>query len=271
MTKAVVRAAVLASLVVALTGCGRSAPWTRAAGPPAPPPADAGDSGYREPPQVRRAQRGSDGAVILSGQALPGATLRLASPDGRHEQTQADDSGAWALMAPPGGPAIYGLSQDLGGRRDQAQGYLAVLPSGEPAAVELRSGAGAISLARPVHKPVITAIDFDSADAAVVSGWAGANQPLRVLIDGVSVEEGMAEADGRFSLSLPKPLAGGVRSVKVICPTGEADVSIDVTSAAAFNGVLHASHDGASWRLDWVTPSGGVQSTQLYETAEPGR
>jgi hypothetical protein len=220
---------------------------------------------------VRRAQRSPGGDVVLSGQALPGATLQLASPDGRHEQTEADESGAWTLTAPPGGPAIYGLSQAFGGRRDQAQGYLAILPSGEPAAAELRSGAGAISLARVVHKPAIGAIDFDSAGAAVVSGWAGANQPLRVLIDGVSVEEGAAAADGRFFLSLPKPLAAGVRSVTVVASSGAAGVSVDVNPAAPFNGVLHASRHGANWRLDWVTPSGGVQSTELYALAEPGR
>jgi hypothetical protein len=233
-------------------------------------PADAGDSGYHEPPQARRAVRGPDGAAVLvSGQALPGATVRLASPSGEHEEVQADASGAWSLTAPSRGPAIYGLSQDAGGRRDQAQGYLAVLPSGSPAAVELRSGAGAVSLAQPAANPAIAAIDYDGTGAAVVSGWAAPDQSLKVLVDGTVADEGASGADGRFFLGLPKPLPTGVRSIQVVSPTGSAQVSIDILPSPALAGVWRASRRGAGWRLDWTTPSGGVQTTELFAPQEP--
>jgi hypothetical protein len=270
LTKAFAFAAVLAALILAAAACGRSAPWsTKAGGPTAS--ADASNSGYREPPQVRRAARDPDGAVVFSGVALPGASVRLASPDGRQAGAVADSAGAWSLAAPPGGPAIYGLSQEAGGRRDQAQGYLAVLPYGEPAGAELRSGAGAVSLAPATGKPTIAAIDFDGTGAAVVSGWALANQPLRVLVDGVSVDEGAAGRDGRFFLSLPKPLASGLRKLQIAGPDGGTEVSIDIGPAPAFAGVMRASRHGSSWRLDWITPSGGVQSTVLFSLQEPGR
>jgi hypothetical protein len=91
------------------------------------------------------------------------------------------------------------------------------------------------------------------------------------VIDGVAVDEGAAEADGRFFLSLPKPLVMGLRTVQVVSPTGAAKVSLDVSPAPVFSGVLHAAQHGAGWRLDWATPSGGVQSTELYPASEPGR
>lgn len=263
--------AAIAIASLALNGCGRSAPWTRTASPPNTPAADADDSGYREPPQVKDAQRAPGGAVILTGQALPGATVRLASPEGRAEQTTADASGAWSLTAPKGGAAIYGLSQEVGGRRQQAQGYLAILPNGEPAAAMLRSGAGAVVLARPSAKPVITAIDFDGTGAAVVSGWAEPGQPLKVLVDRVSVDEGASGRDGRFFLSLPKPLGAGMRSVQVVSPTGAGRVSADVGPPAVFTGVMRAAPHGSGWRIDWATPTGGMQSTELFALAGGSR
>jgi hypothetical protein len=36
------------------------------------------------------------------------------------------------------------------------------------------------------------------------------------------------------------------------------------TFAALFAGVLRATRRGTGWRLDWTTPSGGVQSTVLF-------
>ncbi len=173
------------------------------------------------------------------------------------------------LTAPPGGPAIYGLSQEADGRRDQAQGYLAILPREAPAAAVLRSGAGAVSLAQPAGRPAIAAIDYDGAGAAVVSGSAGANQPLRVMVDGTTAEEGASGADGRFFLSLPKPLPAGARSIQVLSPTGAAQVVVDVSPSPAFAGVLRVTRRGTSWRLDWTTPSGGVQSTVLFALREP--
>lgn len=261
-------AAALIALALALAGCGRSAPPAQS-GPPSGEPPPAEDSGYRLPPSVRDAVRASDGAVALSGRALPGATVRLASPDGRGRETVADASGAWSLTVPPGGPAIYGLSQEADGQRDQAQGYVAVLPRGAPAAL-LRSGAGALSLAGAAGRLQIMAVDFDGSGATVVSGWAAPGQALRVLVDGVTVNEGAAGAGGRFFLALPKPLAPGSRTVRVVAPDGSvAEVSVEVGPPAPFTGVLHAVSRGSTWRLDWMTPAGGGQSTVLFAPVEP--
>jgi hypothetical protein len=207
--------------------------------------------------------------VVLSGQALPGAQVRLASPAGQHVEAQADSAGAWTLTAPATGAAIYGLSQQAEGRRDQAQGYLAVLPSGSPAAAVLRSGAGAVTFNPTAARPAITAIDYDGTGAAIVSGWAAARQPLKVSVDGAVVDEGAAAADGRFFLSLPKPLAAGTHAVQVMGPVGAAQVSVDIAPSAPLAGVLRASRRGAGWRLDWATPSGGVQTTELFAPREP--
>jgi hypothetical protein len=259
-------AAALIVVALALTGCGRSAPTGQSSSQPT---AAADDSGYRQPPNVSQAVRAQGGTVVLSGRALPDATVRLASPDGRGQETAADSSGGWSLAVKSDGPAIYSLSQEADGRRDHAQGYVAVLPHGAPAAV-LRSGAGAVSLAGAPGRPQILAVDFDGSGATVVSGWAAPGKALRVLVDGVAVNEGAAGPSGRFFLALPKPLTPGTRTVRVAAPDGSADeVALDVSQAAPLAGVLHAAARGSAWRLDWMTPAGGGQSTVLFAPSGP--
>jgi hypothetical protein len=250
---------------VALCGCSRSAPWAPVAGRPSSPPADANDSGYQAPPRARQAVLAGDGGTVLSGLALAGAAVRVMSPDGRGQQAQADDAGAWSVNLPSTGPAIYGLSQEARGRLDQAQGYVVVLPGAPPVAAELRSGAGARLLQGGPGKLQINAVDFDDTDAAVVSGWAAPNQPLRVVLDGAVADESTASATGRFSLALPKPLMAGRRSLQIVAPNGaEARADLEVGPAAPFAGVMRALKHGSSWRIDWKTPAGGDQTTILF-------
>ena len=254
------------ALAVALlvAGCGRSAAQLAPGAPTPDSQASGGDGGYRRPPQARAAARAADGVVTLSGQALPGSVVRLASPDGRHQEAPADAMGAWTLTAPPGAPAIFGLSQLAEGRRDQAQGYLAILPAGSLVAVELRAGAGSVVLAGDKGPPRLLAVDLDASGVAVVSGWAQPGQALRVLVDGTLAEEGVANPSGRFSLPLPKPLPAGARVVQVVSPSGAAQATVQATPPTTFPGVLRATPQGAGWRLDWRTPVGGVQTTELF-------
>ena len=260
--------AVSIALLSALTlaGCGRSPAWRQAA----QTPVDVQDSGYHDPPQIRAAMRNGDTAVTVTGVALAASVARLGSPDGRFVDGPVDASGAWRLNVPSAGPALYGLSQTANGRRDQAEGYLAVLPGGWPAAALLRSGAGTVSLAGRAGKPLLLAADLDSSGAAVVSGWAKPGQAVRILVDGAVASDGTATAEGRFAVSLPKPLAQGARKVQAVTADGAAQAGVEVSAAPNFPGVLRAGRLGSGWRLDWRTPAGGVQTTELFTAPEAG-
>jgi len=256
---------------VALCGCGRSAPWAPAAERPSSRPNDANDNGYLAPPRARQAILAGDGATVLAGLALAGATVRVTSPDGRRQEAKVDDAGAWSVSLPAVGPAIYGLSQEASGRLDQAQGYVVVLPGAPPVAAELRSGAGARLLQGGAGKLQIDAVDFDDTGAAVVSGWAAPNQPLRVLLDGVVADESTAGATGRFSLALPKPLVAGRRALQIVVPNGaKVRADLEVGPASPFAGAMRAFKHGSSWRIDWKTPAGGDQTTILFPTPRTG-
>lgn len=253
-------------LVLTLNGCGPSAPWAPAAASSTDQAADAGDDGgYQAPPRLIKGNRLSAGRVSLSGLGAAGAAVRLSSPNGAAQETQANASGEWSMTVAVRGPAIYGLSQVVDGRRDQAQGYVLVLPGTGLAAAELRSGAGARTLPPDAPGgPRVDAVDVDDSGAAIVSGWAGAGQAVHVTIDGAPVDEGAAGPAGRFSLALPKPLAAGPHTVQVASQAGSAQADLEVMAAAPFSGPLHALARGAGWRVDWQTPAGGVQTTFLF-------
>jgi hypothetical protein len=91
-----------------------------------------------------------------------------------------------------------------------------------------------------------------------------------VLVDGALAIEGAAGPDGRFSFTLPKSLAAGERKLRVQTPraSAEADVNVGAPAPPA-DGPYRASSDSLGWRLDWLTPGGGPQTTLLIGAAAP--
>lgn len=256
------KAVVLASAALALTtaACGRPGPFPARE---AQAGAEAPDPGYRAAPQVSGAAMDSSGAMTLNGRALPSSRVQIVSPAGARIETSANGSGLWAAsIGPLSEPVLYSLEEETRGQTVQAEGYVAVLP-GAPAVALLRAGFGA-EVMRGAGKAglEILAVDYDAAGAAVVSGRAPPASPVRVLADGQPPVEGAAGPDGRFSLTLSKPLPTGVHRLQALTPKGEARVEFTVTPPAPPKGApYHAQPLSFGWRVDWITPGGGVQTT----------
>lgn len=221
---------------------------------------------YLKPPSVAAAVRQGD-AVALSGQAEPLASVRLGAPTGEALLGKADATGAWRLVAPLAAePRLYGLSMTMEGRIVQAQGYLMVAPNGT--AVLLRAGAGAEVMGQSSPSPRILAIDYDRSGGSVVSGVGAPGAGLGVRVDRVTRGEGKVDGEGRFSISLDQPLAGGTHVIQVAGEGGEQQVAVDVgPPLPPTAGPAASTLTAAGWRIDWMTPGGGVQSTQLLGAA----
>lgn len=188
--------------------------------------------------------------------------MRLASPAGEAFRATADVQGGWRIAVPSlQAPAIFGLSMSVGQRQIQSQGY--VLADADGAATLLRAGAGAIVLS-PGAAPRITTFDYDREGGAVISGVAPAGASVTVRGDGVTLGEGQADQDGRFSIPITRPLTPGQRQVQIL-GEGFADAAaIEVTPAQALSeGPFRSRRTGAGLRADWMTPGGGVQTTLI--------
>jgi len=259
--------AMAAVAVLALGACGRGENGWRqdpagAQSEPTPPQAD-----YLKPPRVVSAVR-QGGGVALAGEAAPLASVRLGAPTGEALLGKADGSGRWRLVVPLAAePRLYGLSMTLEGRTVQAQGYLMVTPNGR--GVLLRAGGGAEVMAQASPSPHILAIDYDHSGGAVISGVAAPGAGLGVRVDRTTRGEGKADDAGRFTISLSQPLEAGPRTIQVAGEGGEQQIVLEVTPPQPpTNGPVRSTLTALGWRVDWMTPGGGVQATQLLDAAQ---
>lgn len=265
-------------LGVVLALAGVAACHARGPAPPAaayaPGPAE---SAYRAPPTLAAAVRQPGGRVLLVGRATPGAQVRLATPAGAAMFADCGLDGLWRMtLASSAAPRLYGLSMIDHGRLVQAEGYIALSPRGE--AVQLRAGAGALVLGDSAPGdgaagPRILAVDFDSKGGAVVSGRAPPRARVEVRVDGGRAVQGAAGADGWVSLALDQPLTFGAHTLILagLSPAGGSGgtrVQARLTAAAPLaGGPYRAMMTPFGWRIDWLTPGGGLQTTLLLTGA----
>ena len=173
---------------------------------------------------------------------------------------------AWVIvrriaLAPAPTVRLFGLSMVEGGRTMQAEGYLAVTPGG--AAAQLRAGAAARVLASG-GAPRILAVDFDRKGGTALSGTGAPGTQVSVRVDGVEKGRTQADGHGRFALALDAPLAAGDRQLELDDAGARAQARIAVSPASALSGgPFSAAVAPSGWRIDWMTPGGGVQTTLL--------
>ncbi len=230
---------------------------------------DASESAYRPPPSLTVAAWLPGGRVALAGRATAGSRVRIAAPGGDAVLARANGGGAWRAVL-PGAPDVrlFGLSMIEAGRGVQAQGYLAVTPRGM--AAQLRAGAGAVVMGAPPGIPRILAVDFDRKGGTVVSGMGPPMTALKVRIDGRERAEARVDGAGRFSLPLDEPLGPGAHELEVGQGGARDAARVAVSPAAPLTLAPFAAARALSgWRIDWMTPGGGVQTTLLIGPPEP--
>ena len=254
-------ACLLATAALAACGRGEEA-WT----PPAERPgADTtAEAGYLAPPAITSARRDGE-AVRIEGSAAPNARVRIAPPRGEPIFAQANARGRWAARLAPSQPVhLFGLSMTDNGRSAQSEGYIMMTAEGQVA--QLRAGAGAVSLAPASERPRILAVDYDREGGAVVSGVALPGSTLGLRVDRVRRGETKADARGRFSISLAEPLAIGAHQIEVAGEGGEDVLPVEITPIGDVGaGPYVGRRTPFGWRVDWMPPGGGVQSTLIFE------
>jgi hypothetical protein len=245
-----------------LAACGDGAPVT----PEEHSKPDSAEAGYLAPPTVESVVR-APGRVTLSGRAAPKAEVRLRAPTGEAFKTNANAAGQWSLAVPTQtGVRLFGLSETHAGRTVQAEGYMMVSQDGDVA--QLRAGAGVYRLVAGSSSPKILAVDVDREGGAVVSGVASPGAGLNVRVDRTTRGGGRADDQGHFYISLRDQLAPGAHDVQIGGEGGEDAVSVVVSSPAPLTaGPVRSERTPVGWRVDWLTPGGGVQTTLLIGDA----
>ena len=241
------------SLALAAAACSPSG------APPVAGAARQDEAAYLAPPVVDRVSAEA-GATRLEGRAAAGARVRLASPGGG-ELAATAQGGRWSLVVPgAGAPRVFGLSQSLEGRTTQAEGYVFLAPDG--GGWLLRSGGAARPLGAAPPRGLV--IDYDRSGGAVVSGQGPAGALLIAQLDGRRAGEGRADPKGRFEIRLNGPAPMGESRLRVFGEGLNLETRIRLSPPAPpEGGPVRAEDRGQGLRVDWMTPGGGIQTTQI--------
>ena len=255
-------------ILAGLGACGRQgADWRQ---PHPGDPAAPAEADYIRPPHVTTVTTGASGVVVIAGHSEPSVTVRLSSPNGEAHGSTAAANGAWTVEA-PGSRDVreFGLSEVIGDRVVQSEGYVAVIPGGRPAGVLLRAGTGSVALADADGGLRLRTIDFDAGGGTTVSGVAKAGSAVHLILDGVSAGDAHADAAGRFAITASTLIKPGQHQLVVETPSAADQAGVAVSPPAPISGLpFHATRQVGSWRIDWLTPGGGVQSTIIIDEPE---
>lgn len=263
-TRSEIGRALVVTLAIAalLAGCGRQGDAGAVAHS-----AGQAEGDYLAPPSLAGVTLAPGGRLSLTGEATAGLIVRLASPGGQALYAPVDEHGQWHVdVTETGEPRLFGLSMsDKAGKRTvQAQGYLAILPGGQ--AAQLRAGAGAMVFGAAPGGVRILALDYDRQGGAVVAGIAAPGATVGVRVDGVQRGQNTTDAEGRFEVSLSEPLAHGDHQIEASDGERQARTVAPVSPAPTFSsGPYRAGRASLGWRIDWMTPGGGVQSTIIMD------
>ena len=64
----------------------------------------------------------------------------------------------------------------------------------------------------------------------------------------------------------------GAHALDLSAPSGQAHQSAEIAAPSALGGSpFRAGHVAAGWRIDWLTPGGGEQTTLVFDASEPAR
>jgi len=260
----VTRSASALALVLILAACGGNGPdaaWKTAGPKAAEDP--AADAGYLRPPVLSGARARADGAVVLSGRAASGALVRLGVPGGEPLTVEADEQGNWSLALTRSDTArVFSLSMVVAETRQvQSAGYIAVLPDART--VLLRPGAAALVLGVSSDAPRLLSIDFDEGGAATIAGAARPGSGLALRIDRSARAAGKADDQGLFHLVVENPITAGTHLFEVSGDSGEQLLTLPIARAETLGAAYRAVRIGPHWRIDWMTPAGGLQSTLI--------
>lgn len=252
------RAAIVTAVAIA-AGLGACGP--RAELKAAPVASEAERAGYLRAPEITRVAAGPGGVTIVHGQARPLGRVRAILPTGEAYGATANDQGRFTLELPATGQAqLVAISAEEGSRSTPAEGWL-FAPAGDPGhAAVLRAGAPSRGLAPDAG--LIAVVDFDTGGGVGVSGVAPANGDVRVSLDGAPAGQARADGRGRFTLRLDR-VAPGSHRLRVAGSNGAQERVVDFAPTTPSQRFI-VTRVADAWRIDWLTPGGGAQTTLVF-------
>ena len=242
---------------LSLAACGRKD------AAPLLPAADASHAqpAYLSQPQVLAVTRRPGGVIAIEGAALPDSRISGEMPDRKRYGATTGKNGRFSLEVPPSpAPELIAISEQNGRRELQTDGWLFVPPDAPERAVILRAGAPS----RPLQSGLVAAVDVDAGGGAGVSGVTAPKAEVDVSVDRGTVVRAFADGRGVWGarLGLDKHVTSGAHQVRVTSNSAVVDRSFDFTVGATTQ-LFTPAREAGGWRVAWIMPGQGVQTTFL--------
>lgn len=266
------------------------------------------------PPSFDVVRVNPSGDAVIAGRAQPGSEVTILDGKNVLGSVEADNRGEWVFLPDAAlGPGEHNFSlestdkgsakqesetsvvvivpevaKDIAGRTsDQPAGALAIeVPkSGDgPTRVLNVPNAPAAASAGPATGPEISAIDYNEAGRAVLSGRAPAGARLFVYVDNVPAGEAVADEDGSWSFTPSSAIAEGLHVIRIdqVDETGKVLARVETPfeqakvqlAEGSANGGAALSAAGRSivvqpgnslWKMARESYGQGVRYTVIYE------
>lgn len=199
------------------------------------------------PPRIESVTPGR--VLAVRGRAAPDARVVVRGPDGAAFAASADADGRFDIrMAPPEAEMLILTAEVQEGQDAYPSPQRLLLLDGGRGPVALLTSGGATR--RLDAAPALAAVDSDGR-LMILSGTAGPDAEVRVVVPGRGASLVRAGSDGRWSLTAP---AAGATRIEV--------------DGAGFDypgprGTEGAGRAGAGWAVGWTAADGARQSTWL--------
>lgn len=233
------------------------------------------------------------GDAVIAGRAEPGAEVEVRDGDNTVGKVTADSRGEWVLVPEqpltPGAHNLNLVARLNNETKTSESDVVLVVPEpgkdvagreGESGALALgvpRQGGSARLLQSPGARPAkgklaVEIIDFDQNGRTTVSGQAKPGAEVRLVLDGQTVGNGRADANGEFQVTLSKPLATGSHRLKVEqMDGGRVADSINIAFDRPANGpesagsVVVVDSGNSLWRIARRTYGEGTRYTLIFD------
>ncbi|HET6620303.1 MAG TPA: Ig-like domain-containing protein [Dongiaceae bacterium] len=296
------------------TGQANQAANVQGAGAGSTKPSTDGEAtgGASAPPSFDVVRVNPSGDAVIAGRAQPDAEVTILDQGKTIGSVKADNRGEWVFLPDsaldPGEHSFTLESQQDGSdgsdapKRESETSVVVLVPqiakdiagraSDQPAgalAIEVpKSGEGptrvmnvpdqpAETASGAPKEPQISAIDYDAAGRAVLSGRAPAGAKLFVYVDNKPIGETAANEDGSWSFTPPAPLAQGLHVIRIdqVDGTGKvlaraetpfeqaaiplaAQAGAETGQAASAAGTAGASQGGSTASASALLPGGRI-------------
>lgn len=263
------------------------------------------------PPSFDVVRVNPSGDAVIAGRAQPGSEVTILDGKDVLGSVEADNRGEWVFLPDAAlGPGEHSftleskdkdaakqesdtsvvvivpeVAKDIAGRAsDQPAGALAIeVPkSGDgPTRVLNVPNAPASASAGPATGPEISAIDYNDAGRAVLSGRAPAGARLFVYVDNLPAGEAVADEDGSWSFTPSKAIPEGLHVIRIdeVDETGKVLARVETpfeqakvqlaggsgASSSTAGGTIVVQPGNSLWKMARESYGQGVRYTVIYE------